>query len=307
MTGAEVPITGPSHPFTGVTPNVLLIGAGRVGLNLLRLFHRRGIPVSIVVEPDTTRHERVRVIEAHASVHDDIPVSIPDDISYAILAVPDASIAETARRLAALYPLPSRMTVFHCSGTMDSSALTPLSETGCVTGCIHPMQSFHSDILEERALSGIGCGIEGGDEFCEKARAFAETLDWRPLRIDARRKALYHAANVFAGNFPIVLASVAERLLAEAVATADGAAGDSAGEDGAGEDGAAKFSYLFPMMRTVLARLENVSPSEALTGPAARGEREIIARHLEALEETDPDIRILYETLTREAVKLAGR
>lgn len=274
----------------------MLVGAGRVGLNLLRQFHHRGIPVSIVVEPDTTRHDLVRVIEAHAAVHDDIPVSIPDDISFAILAVPDASIAETARRLAALHPLPSRMMVFHCSGTVDSSALASLSEIGCVTGGIHPMQSFHSDFLEESALSGIGCGIEGGDEFWEKARAFAEALDWRPLRIDARRKAQYHAANVFAGNFPIVLASVAERLLSEAAVAEDGAAGD----------GKAELSYLLPMMRTVLARLENVGPSEALTGPAARGEHEIIARHIEALEETDPDIRILYETLTREAAKLAG-
>jgi predicted short-subunit dehydrogenase-like oxidoreductase (DUF2520 family) len=295
----------------------MLIGAGRVGLNLLRLFHRRGIPVSIVVEPDTNRHERVRVIEAHASVHDDIPESIPDHISFAILAVPDSSITETAHRLAALHPLPSRMMVFHCSGTMDSSALAPLSETGCLMGCIHPMQSFHSVFLEESALSGIGCGIEGGDEFCEKARAFAEELSWRPLRIDARRKALYHAANVFAGNFPIVLASVAERLLAKAAAVEDRTAGEGkagegkAGEGKAGEgkagEGKAELSYLLPMMRTVLARLENVGPSEALTGPAARGEREIIARHLEALEETDPDIRILYETLTREAAKLAGR
>jgi predicted short-subunit dehydrogenase-like oxidoreductase (DUF2520 family) len=301
VTATEFPLTGPSRPFSEPDSNILLIGAGRVGLNLLRLFHRRGMTVSIVVEADTSRHQYVSGIEAHAAVHTVLPASIPSGINIAILAVPDTAILETARQLAALHPFPSRIMVFHCSGTMTSSAIAPLSESGCVTGCIHPMQSFHSDDLEESALVGIGCGIEGGDEFCEKARAFAEALDWRPLRIDARKKALYHAANVFAGNFPIVLASVAERLLAAA------AAGDGTVGGGTAGSGTAQLSHLLPMMRTVLARLEDNSPADALTGPAARGDRETIARHLEALEETDPDIRILYETLTREAARLAER
>lgn len=291
MTGVVSPVIGPFHPFIGAVPPVLLIGAGRVGINLLRCFRRRGIRVGIVVESDRSRHELLRGVDPNAAVYEEIPAAIPADLGLGVLAVQDASIADTALRLAEMRPLPPRMTVFHCSGTMDSSLLAPLAEAGCVTGCIHPMQSFHSDILEESALTGIGCGVEGGDEFWEKGRAFAEALDWRPLRIDARKKALYHAANVFAGNFPLVLASVAERLLAAA----------------ATGDGPAELSHLLPMMRAVLARLEHNSPADALTGPAARGDRGTIARHLEALEETDPDIRILYETLTREAAKLAGR
>jgi predicted short-subunit dehydrogenase-like oxidoreductase (DUF2520 family) len=158
-------------------------------------------------------------------------------------------------------------------------------------GCIHPMQSFAGDALPEEAMRGIGCGIEGNDDFWQQGRQFAELIDWRPLRIEAEKKALYHVANVLAGNFPTVLAALAESMLRESAA----------------DPSDAHLSHLLPMMRAVLERLTDTPAISALTGPAARGDHDAIIQHLAALEAFDPQLREVYEALTRAAINLRNR
>ncbi len=45
----------------------------------------------------------------------------------------------------------------------------------------------------------------------------------------------------------------------------------------------------------------------ALTGPIARGDEATVARHLEALAETDPELLDLYRAMAERTVALAGR
>lgn len=272
-------------------PSLALIGAGHVGMNLLRHSLRQGIPVTTIVESSAPRLERVRDLHPDASLATALPAVFPSELRYCIIAVPDGAIAGIAGQLAAMTALPERLVVFHCSGSLDSSVLASVARTGCLTGSIHPMMSFHADSLPAPALHGIGCGIEGDDAFWDEGRRFAERMDWRPLRITAERKSLYHAANVFAGNFPTVLASMAETLLRASAADAS----------------SADISHLFPMMHAVLERLANTPPQAALTGPAARGELETIHRHLDALEEQDPKFRDVYDALTRAALTMRER
>ncbi|MDX9757874.1 MAG: DUF2520 domain-containing protein [Bacteroidota bacterium] len=279
--------TTSTAPFPS-SPVLLLVGAGRVGMNLLRYCATRGMAIAMVVEPEIQRHPSIRGTVPDAAVLSRVPARLPAGITHVVLAVPDALIAHVAQELRHILTPGHSPLVFHCSGTLGSDQLSPLVAVGCLAGCMHPMQSFHSDDLENNDLEGIGCGIEGSDAFWRAARTFAESLDWHPLRVDAARKVLYHAACVFAGNFTTVLAAVAEDLLHRA-------ATDSAD---------AKLSHLLPMMRTVLARLEKTPPGTALTGPAARGDRETIARHRRTLEAVDPELAELYAGLSELAARV---
>jgi predicted short-subunit dehydrogenase-like oxidoreductase (DUF2520 family) len=266
----------------------VLIGAGRVGINLLRHFLARGASVGLVIDIDQSRHARILDIHPSITVCHELPRQLPEETTHVVIAVPDASIRPVAEELASAAPVPGRITAFHCSGVMDTSPLAVLVGTGYRIGGIHPMQSFATDELEPGALSGIGCGIDGGDDFWNDAREFALAMDWRPLRIEGERKALYHAANVFAGNFPTVLADVAARLLRASAADAR----------------EAELDHLLPMMRAVLARLEHTVPADALTGPAARGDVRTITRHLDALGPIDPDLKDAYAALTKLATEM---
>lgn len=261
---------------------IVLIGAGRVGANLLRHMRQRGLRVLLVVERDAAARQRISGIAGGVPVSATFPGRLPPDATHCVIAVPDASIATVGRALAAIPALPDGLIVMHCSGSLDSGVLAPLAATGCAAGCLHPMQSFTDDEMPAGTLDGIGCGIEGSEAFITGATALATALDWRPLRVDRERKALYHAANIFAGNFPVLLAEAAETLLRAS----------------AHDQEAADLSHLLPMMRAIVERLQQTAPRDALTGPAARGDRERIREHLDALAEFDPKLRDAYAAVT---------
>ncbi|MFZ1729940.1 MAG: Rossmann-like and DUF2520 domain-containing protein [Bacteroidota bacterium] len=277
--------------MAAAVPSIVLIGAGRVGMNVLRHLSRLGIPVAAVIERDSTRHPLIRALHPAAAVAAVLPDSLPVEAQLCMIAVADGQLPGVVRELSELTSLPEGIIFFHSSGTLDSSILMPLSDRGCMTGCIHPMQSFSGDDLPDGALSGIGCGIEGNDDFWLEGRQFAKRIEWQPLRIDREKKALYHVANVLAGNFPIVLAALAEGMLRES----------------ATDPSQAHIAHFLPMMRTVLERLADTPAATALTGPAARGDHDAILRHLAALEVLDPQLREVYDALTRAAMKLGEK
>jgi predicted short-subunit dehydrogenase-like oxidoreductase (DUF2520 family) len=128
-----------------------------------------------------------------------------------------------------------------------------------------------------------------GDAAAEAAaRGLAERLGAHALGIPAGARARYHAAAVFASNFPVVLAAVAERLLARAGV-------------GAAEARPA-VRHLLSSAAANLAAGDDAAL--ALTGPVARGDVATVARHLAALAD-DAEADALYRTLARATLGLA--
>ncbi len=267
----------------------MLIGAGRVGMNLLRHLKRRNFVIQTIVEPDLERHASLRSILPDARVLSTLPTGIPHDTDICILCVPDETIRPTAEQLAQGHMEAPSALVFHVSGLRDASELQPLIDRGAAAGGLHPMQSFTEAPLPVEVLEDIGCGIVGDDTFQLRAQAFAESVGWRPLRLRADQKALYHAACVFAGNFPVVLAALADQLLCAAL---------EEGETTQGE-------HLRPMIETVLHRLRTVPVEQALSGPAARGDLLAIGKHLAALRDHGGEAVSAYADLTRAAARIA--
>jgi predicted short-subunit dehydrogenase-like oxidoreductase (DUF2520 family) len=119
------------------------------------------------------------------------------------------------------------------------------------------------------------------------AERLAARLGAHALRIPAGEKATYHAAAVFASNFPTVLAAVAAHLLA-----------------GAGIEESEAWGAIRALMRGAVANLDDATPARALTGPIARGDADTIAKHHGALA-SQPATRALYASLSLAAVELA--
>lgn len=256
---------------------VAVVGGGRVGLALARALALAEYPVTVL-----SRTARPLESPLMASVADWSPVVAA--ASVVLLAVPDDRIAEVAARLLATGHVGPDHTVLHISGRVDRRALAVLEPTGAALGSLHPLQTFRNQD-GGGVLSDVPAIVEGDPRAVAAARAVAQSLRMHPIvEIPAAGKPGYHAAAVFASNYVVVLAAIAERL------------GRDAGLD-------VSWKLFLPLMRQTLDDLGSHHPAESLTGPIRRGDVGTVRAHLDALDEP---LRGLYAALGREALGLAA-
>ena len=196
-----------------------------------------------------------------------------------VLAVPDRAIAD----LAAAVAVPG-VVLLHCSGAADVDVLRPHRPAGS----FHPLMTFPGPEVAIPDLAGVPAAVAGDEAALDVARAIAAALGMHPVMVPGDRR-LYHAAAVIAGNFATVLLAEATDVLVAA-----------------GVDRALAPRMLAPL---ALQSLRNAAddPGHALTGPAVRGDDQVIDAHLAALEAAGLEgARVLYHLLTRRAATLAA-
>lgn len=199
----------------------------------------------------------------------------------ALLCVPDAAIPAAAAQAATAVP-PLEL-VGHTSGSTGLLALAPVTTAGGEVFSIHPLQTVPDRHTE---LGGAPCAISGSSPAAlEFARSLVLELGMAPFEIPDRHRALYHAAACVASNFLVALEESATDLL---------------GRAGAAEP----RELLAPLVLRTAANWAERG-GDALTGPIARGDRETIERHLEALRESAPELVGLYEALAERTAALA--
>jgi predicted short-subunit dehydrogenase-like oxidoreductase (DUF2520 family) len=208
------------------------------------------------------------------------------DADLLLIATPDDAVPAAASQVAELDAIRPHQVVLHLSGLLDRTALAVLESSGAGLGSFHPLQTIADPRSAAQRLNGACAGVEGDARAIETGQNLARLLGMHPVRIAAAAKPLYHAAAVIAGNYPAVLAALAERL-----ARAAGIPPDTAGR-----------MYL-PLLAGAAENLLTVGPGKALTGPVRRGDLETLRRHLAALP---PDVQPLYRGLGLEAVQLAA-
>ena len=223
---------------------------------------------------------------------DDGPVSagaIPSVIREAdtvLVTVQDARLERALDELAGA-PLAQHAVVLHASGSSDPAALGRLREDGHPCGTFHPLVSLSEPARAAELLRQSWIGIDGDAPARDIARALAARLGARVLVIPDGEKGRYHAAAVFAANFPTVLAAISIRLLREAgIPEREG------------------WAALRGLMTATVANLQEGDPAGVLTGPVVRGDADTILRHLGALAR-DPFALDAYIVLSRAALPLA--
>jgi predicted short-subunit dehydrogenase-like oxidoreductase (DUF2520 family) len=209
-----------------------------------------------------------------------------EDTEAVFLAVPDAVVPEMARSLADLGPAPERCAAFHMSGALSTDVLSPLHVSGYGVGSFHPLQAIAHPVTGAERLPGSFIAVTGAPSALAVARRLASALGSPILSVPETRRPIYHAAAVMASNFLPPLLDAACRLLEQAGVPPD-----------------QSLPALLPLVRGVLANVEESGLEASLTGPVARGDVETVGLHLRALE---PGDRKLYSVLAAELVRLAG-
>ena len=259
-------------------PTIAIIGPGRAGSALGRALHTAGYTIAAIGgrNPENVRN----LAEELGARACQSPATTLDLADLTIVAVPDDVILPLATDMVESLCSAAGHAAVHLSGAQDRSALRPLAHQGSVrTGVFHPLQTFRRGPEAVVNVAGTYFGIDADPPLREQLTQMARDLHGHPFDLTGVDLALYHAAAVFAANYPVTL-------LAEAIALAADA----------GLDAETARRGLTALLAGAVNNLHDLAPADAITGPASRGDEGTIARHLEALKR-DPALQRLYQLL----------
>jgi predicted short-subunit dehydrogenase-like oxidoreductase (DUF2520 family) len=191
-------------------------------------------------------------------------------VDLLVIATPDRAIPMVA---SGVEPVGSTV-VAHLSGALGLDALAPHPRRAA----LHPLMTLPDPERGAALLRGAWFAC-AGDPFVHEV---VSALGGRAFPIADERRATYHAAACVASNHTVALLAQVERLA--------GAAG-------------VPFDAFFDLVRASVDNSEAMGPRRALTGPAARGDDQTIARHVAALDERECPV---YEALVSEIRRLVS-
>jgi len=269
-----------------------IVGAGRVGQTLGRLWSAAGVfkVQSVLARSDVSAQAAVGFVgsgQAAASL-----TAMPCADVW-LLSVPDAQIAPTAQALAALTPPHGAIRpalALHCSGALGSDQLAPLRAAGWQVASSHPLLSFAQPELAAAQFAGTPCALEGDALALTQLRAAFSRIGGQCFTLAAQDKLLYHAGAVLATTFIPVLQDLAERLWQHSGMPADLAQ-------------QMRATLLHNAVNNIVA----LGPQCALTGPAARGDWELVNRQTLAVANWNVQAGVAYAALSQLAGQLAPK
>lgn len=266
-----------------MSEEVVFVGPGRMGLALGYAFWQSEAVDSLTYcgrRPQPPSHP----LFTQGSARYVFGLERPEEGTTALfLSLPDESLPEMARSLAALGESPGGTAAFHLSGALGTDPLAPLHAEGYAVGSLHPFQTVAHPVTGADLLPGSYFAVSGEPQALSVARRLLNALGSPALTVPVSRRPLYHVAGVFASNYVLALLAIAARLLGRA-----GLSGEEA------------LGALLPLTRGVLENVESLGPEQALTGPLARGDVETVQLHLRTLGESE---RGLYAELGRQLLE----
>ena len=279
--------------FDGLRPARLTVGivsAGRVGAALGFALERAGhvvVACSAVSHASRERARRRLPDTAILPVHE-----VAARAELVLLAVPDAELASVVSGLAATQAVRPKTIVVHTSGANGIGVLAPLTEQGCLPLAVHPAMTFTGSDEDIERLPDSCFGVTAADDVGYAiGQSLVLEIGGEPFRVREDARTLYHAALAHAGNHIVTVVADAVEALRAALSGQE-LLGQPLVDDAPG--GIAE-RVIGPLTR---AAVENTLQrgQAALTGPVARGDADVVAAHLRALAEVDPQLAEAYRT-----------
>ncbi|MFP4621289.1 MAG: Rossmann-like and DUF2520 domain-containing protein [Bacteroidales bacterium] len=230
---------------------IVFIGAGNVATNLAMAFRKSGHEIVQVYSRTSGSAEEL----AHQTVAEPITQlnRVVADADIYFLTVKDDVLEEVLNR----FPHKNVFLV-HTAGSVSMDLLSDFTND---YGVFYPLQTFTKDWLSD--FSDIPLCIEANtDKNLNILGELAEELSNNVYHIDSMQRLYLHVAAVFACNFTNFMFASAENIL---------------------QHHEIPFNVLKPLIRETVEKALIHSPYKSQTGPAVRGDRETIEKHLELL------------------------
>jgi len=269
-------------------PVLNIIGCGRVGRTLARLWREQGL-FTIGDVNDHTAAKSGAAIDFIGGGRACAELAAMRAAAFWMLAPADDRIEEISNALAAGGALAAGDIVFHCSGALPSGVLSAVAARGARVASVHPLKTFADAAGAVQTFAGTHCAAEGDAHALSVLQPAFEGIGARVFQIDARAKTLYHAASVLVCNDLTALLEAGARTFAAA-----------------GLPRADALHMVEPLVRETLDNVFRLGTTAALTGPVARGDVDVVKRQLAALAATDTRLEAVYRSLGVIAAELAG-
>lgn len=244
---------------------VVLIGSGNVATSLALALNGKCHLVQVYSRSMASAEALASQVGAQAT--NDLSQIVTDADIYVISVVDDAitRVLETCPARGGLW--------VHTSG---STSIDVFKGKRTRYGVLYPMQSFSKSCPAR--MHEVHIFIEGCDSCAtQEVKELAMLLTNNVHEITSRERERLHVAAVFACNFANHMFTLSSEVLDEA---------------------GIPFDAMLPLIKTTIAKLDNMTPTQSQTGPAARGDVNVIERHLQSLSGDKHDIyRLLSQSI----------
>ena len=248
---------------------ISLIGAGRVATHLAKIIYPQHQIVDIysrTIEHATVLADSVNAQPCHTIAN------MRNDVDLVVIAVSDQSISAVIQQLSHHF---SDSLIVHTSG---STHLNILSQYYQRVGVFYPLQTFSLDCEVDWKTTPIFVEASHQQDLA-LLQALASTWSERVYCYDSAQRLSLHLAAVFACNFSNYCYDMAKQVVdAESV----------------------DFSLLHPLILATAQKALLNDPAQVQTGPAVRGDHNILNMHQQMLAQADrADLTQVYELLSQ--------
>jgi predicted short-subunit dehydrogenase-like oxidoreductase (DUF2520 family) len=241
------------------------IGSGNVATNLAHAFYQAGHTINQVVSRNV---ENAKELASNFGAYYGSSLSqLYNDSDFILICVND----EAYKEVIASFPLGLKSIICHTSGAVNADVLEPY---GAEFGVLYPLQSMTKENKVD--FLSVPVFVEGSTTATkQKLWDLADSISNKVDEVNSEDRLRYHLAAVFANNFTNLMYVLADGLLTKHNL---------------------RFEYLLPIIEQSAKRLHHHSPEEVQTGPAKRGDVEVIKKHLELIE--NEDVKKVYQELS---------
>lgn len=247
---------------------IAFVGAGNVAWHLAQAFAAAGHEVEAIYS--RSRSSRRALANQLPKAQ---PIETPDfrglALDMVIISVPDAALADAA---AALKVNPGTLVV-HTSGSQPLLLLQKIE--GARAGVFYPLQTFSK--IKPINLAQVPLLVEAqNEETLKQLETLAKSISNQVYQVSSEARKQLHLAAVFACNFTNHLLGISQQLLREANLPKQ---------------------LLQPLIEETIAKAALQNPFTVQTGPAVRGDENVLQAHLQLLHQ-HPAYASLYRQLS---------
>jgi predicted short-subunit dehydrogenase-like oxidoreductase (DUF2520 family) len=249
--------------------NVSFVGSGNLAWHLASALDNTDYPVKEVY----SRNEKNAVALVQRLYHGQVKRTLDFSSSPSrifIIAVSDDALEEVAQEII----LPEEAMLLHTSGSRPLDVLQ-FAATSRI-GVFYPLQTFTRHRKVD--FTDVPFFVESEDQETEKIMLdMAKAISRKVFKISSDERKALHVAAVFASNFTNHMLTISRDIL---------------------KAHKLDFEWLKPLIAETVNKSLSLTPEQAQTGPARRGDLEILDNHVEFLR-NDQVVSEIYRIITQ--------
>lgn len=252
--------------------DVSFIGSGNLAWHLAPALDNAGYVVREVYSRNPRHAEALTERLYQADVKASLDFSTSKSQLF-IIATSDDAIEHVAMNIV----LPDVATLVHCSGSQPLSILQFAAAPH--TGVLYPLQTFSQSKRVD--FKTIPVFVESSTEESEiQLMTLARAISQKVRKITSEERKALHVAAVFASNFPNHMFAIAKSIL---------------------RANSLEFDLVKPLIQETVTKSLAIEPEASQTGPAVRGDLEVLDRHMEFLQD-DEKVAEIYRLISQHIV-----